>query len=625
MWKHLKGTKVFCLIVSILLVVNSTAIAIPIQQHSLRTMSSKLSYAEQLLQAMKQKANAQGLLSICEVAERIGIMPDELQLYTHLNAAKVDLSLLKRLKDRPNGYLIIVTAMTPTLAGIGKTTIEIVIAQGLAYIGKTVVATLREPSLGPTFGFKGGATGSGKASIEPAEEINMHFTGDINAVEKAHNLLAAAVAKHLYYRNKLDGSTRNVINPETITWPRAMDMCDRELREMRLIMARKKSPDMVRDSQFIITAASEIMAILALSRDENDLIERLGRITVGYDYDGNPVTAKDLNVVNAMAVLLKDAIKPNLVQTTEGQPVLVHAGPFANIAHGNNSVIATNMALKITGPGGFVVTEGGFGTELGAEKFYDIVARQEGYKPNLTVLVVTARALKMHGGMSQADAMKKGDDSQGTLSALKRGFANLDKHIENIEKFGVPVLVAINRFPDDTNTEIELIKKHCLELMVMVELSEGVTKGGAGGADLARAAVEIIENIPSRFKPLYELELSIRQKIETVAREIYGADGVEFSGKALNDIEKLEKFGLGKLPICIAKTPYSLSDDKNLQGAPKGCKLEVREIKASTGAGFLVVIAGDVMLMPGLTQKSRFETMENPFRANVFNALQTAA
>lgn len=521
------------------------------------------------------------LLPIEEVAKKIGIDESKLEKYGPYKA-KLPLDT----KGEKNGKLILVTAITPTPAGEGKTCTSIGLTQGLGAIGKQSMVCLREPALGPTFGIKGGAAGGGYSQVVPMEDINLHFTGDIHAITSAHNLLADLIDNHIYFGNSLN------IDPAEVTWPLVMDMNYRHLRNIVLGLGGKVD-GRPRQTGFDITVASEIMAILCLAKDMDDLKERLSRMIIGYTYDGEPVTAGQIGGVGAMAILLKDAIKPNLVQTLEGQPAFIHGGPFANIAHGNNSIIATKMALTLSD---YVVTEGGFGSDLGAEKFMDIVAGYSGLKPNAVVVVATARALKMHGGVPREKV------SEENIEALKLGLVNLDKHVSNMQLYGVPVVVAINRFPSDTERELALIKDHCKELGVRAAISEVVAKGGEGGRELAQAVVEATEE-PSSFKPLYDWNLPIKEKMEIIATKIYGASGVSYSKKAEDQIARYTKLGFDKLPLCVAKTQSSLSDDPTKKGAPTGWTLEVREVRISRGAGFLVPLTGTMMTMPGLPKE----------------------
>lgn len=523
---------------------------------------------------------------IMEVAKTLDLLEDEVELYGKYKA-KINLSAWERLKDKPDGKLILVTAINPTPAGEGKTTTTVGLGQAMAKLGKKSMIALREPSLGPCFGIKGGAAGGGYAQVVPMEDINLHFTGDFHAITAAHNLLAALLDNHIQQGNQLN------IDPRQIVFRRVMDMNDRALRKI-VIGLGGRTEGVPRETGFDITVASEIMAILCLSKDLMDLKERFGKIVVGYTYEGKPVTAHDLEAEGAMALLMKDAIKPNLVQTLENTPVFVHGGPFANIAHGCNSIVATKLAMKLAD---YVITEAGFGADLGAEKFYDLKCRFAGLTPAATVIVATVRALKMNGGVAKENLGPE------NLEALARGIVNLEKHIENIGKFGVPAIVAINRFPTDTDAELEFIAQRCRELGAEFALSEVFTKGGEGGTALAEAVLNIVENKESKFKVLYELDVPIEQKIEKIAKEIYGADGVNFTKEAQTAIKKYTELGYGNLPICMAKTQYSLTDDQNILGRPTGFKITVREVRLSAGAGFLVAITGAIMTMPGLPKR----------------------
>lgn len=520
---------------------------------------------------------------IKEVAAKVGLDENDLELYGNYKA-KIHLDVLDRYKDKPDGKLILVTAINPTAAGEGKTTTNVGLSMGLAKIGKKTFTALREPSLGPCFGVKGGAAGGGHAQVVPMEDINLHFTGDIHAVTTANNLLAALLDNHLHQGNALN------IDPKRILWRRCVDMNDRALRNTIVGMG-VKGDGVVRQDGFDISVASEVMAILCLSVSMADLKERLAKMIVAYSYTGKPVTAGDLEATGAMALLLKDALMPNIVQTLENTPALIHGGPFANIAHGCNSVVATKMALKLAD---YVVTEAGFGADLGAEKFFNIKCRYAGLKPDAAVIVATVRALKNHGGVKKADLGKE------NFEALSAGFENLEKQIENVKKHGVPVVVALNAFPTDTVAELEFVEEKCQEAGVNVVLSEVWARGGEGGIALATKVVQLAESGVANYKPLYELDMPAREKIETIAREIYGADGVDFSSKALKDLAKFEEDGIGHLPICMAKTQYSLSDDPTLLGRPKNFRITVREVKASAGAGFIVAMSGEIMRMPGL-------------------------
>ncbi|NLA57808.1 MAG: formate--tetrahydrofolate ligase [Firmicutes bacterium] len=532
-----------------------------------------------------QIAQAAKLRPIQEIGALLGLDEEDLELYGKYKA-KIGAHVWERVKERPNGKLIYTTAITATPAGEGKTCTAIGLTQALGKMGKRVTVCLREPSLGPTFGIKGGAAGGGYAQVVPMEDINLHFTGDIHAVGTAHNLLAAVIDNHIFQGNELD------LDPKRILWRRVMDMNDRQLRSI-VVGLGGPGNGVVRESAFDITVASEIMAILCLAEDMEDLKRRLGQMLIGYTRSKQPVFARDLGVVGSMAVLLKDAIKPNLVQTLEGQPAFVHGGPFANIAHGNNSIIATRLALKLSD---YVVTEGGFAADLGAEKFFDIVHGYSGLTPDVAVLVASVRALNMHGGVP------KDRVAETNLEALKHGLTNLEKHIINLKKFGLPVVVAVNRFPTDDAEELELVEQSCRELGVKVAVSEVVAKGGEGGIQLAEAVMEALEE-ENKFRPLYDWNLPIKEKMSLLAREIYGAEDVAYTPRAEQDIRDLTAMGFGSLPLCVAKTQHALSDNPSLKGAPTGWTLTVREVRASLGAGFLVPITGDVMTMPGLPKE----------------------
>ena len=519
---------------------------------------------------------------ITEIASELNIRPEELEPYGHYKAKLSD-SLFDRLADRPNGKLVLVTAINPTPAGEGKTTTTVGLGQAMKKIGKNAIIALREPSLGPVFGIKGGAAGGGYAQVVPMEDINLHFTGDMHAITAANNLLCAILDNHLQQGNELG------IDPRRVLFKRCMDMNDRALRNT-IVGLGGKANGVVREDGFQITVASEVMAILCLAADLQDLKERLGNILVAYTYDNKPVYAKDLKVNGSMAVLLKDAIKPNLVQTLENTPALMHGGPFANIAHGCNSVRATKLALKLAD---YTITEAGFGSDLGAEKFLDIKCRYAGIAPSAIVVVATLRALKYNGGVPKADTAKP------NVEALKAGLCNLAAHVENMKKFGVPVVVAINHFLTDTDEEIEVLENYCRENDVEFALSDVFAKGGEGGKELAEKVVKACEK-PANFAPIYSLDLSIKEKIETIAKEIYGADGVDYSASASKAIADIEKLGYSKLPVCMAKTQYSLSDDANKLGRPSGFRINIREVKVSAGAGFIVALAGAIMTMPGL-------------------------
>lgn len=520
---------------------------------------------------------------IVEVASQLDISDDELELYGKYKA-KISPDVLERLKDRPNGKLVLVTAINPTPAGEGKTTTNVGLSMALNKLGKKTITTLREPSLGPCFGIKGGAAGGGYSQVVPMDDINLHFTGDFHAITSAHNLLAAMLDNHIHQGNALDIVTKKIV------WKRVMDMNDRSLRHI-IVGLGKKGDGVMRESGFDITVASEIMAILCLATDIEDLKARLSRMVVAYNSKGEAVTAGDLQATGAMALLLKDAIKPNLVQTLENTPAIIHGGPFANIAHGCNSVMATQTALKL---GDYVVTEAGFGADLGAEKFFDIKCRYAGLKPDVAVIVATVRALKMNGGVA------KDNLAEENLDALKAGSANLLRHLDNVAKYGVPAVVAINRFPTDTEAELELLRDLCKEKGIDVVLSEVFAKGGEGGMELAKEVINICENQKSDFHTLYDVNDSIEDKMNTIATEIYGANGVDFTADALKQVRELEKLGLDRLPICVAKTQYSFTDDPKKLGAPKNFRITVREVKVSAGAGFIVALTGSIMTMPGL-------------------------
>ncbi len=530
---------------------------------------------------------------ITEIAAKLGLSEDELELYGKYKA-KLSAEVWKRVKERSDGHLILVTAITPTPAGEGKTTTSVGLGQAMSLLDKKTIIALREPSLGPVMGIKGGAAGGGYSQVIPMEDINLHFTGDIHAITAANNLLSAAIDNHIHQGNLLG------INPDNVVWKRCMDMNDRALRKITVGLGGK-SNGVPREDSFQITTASEIMAILCLTDGMDDLKNRLGRIIAGYTFYGEPITAADLRVNGAMALLLKEAIKPNLVQTLEHSPALIHGGPFANIAHGCSSVIATKLALKLAD---YVITEAGFGADLGAEKFFDIKCRTAGLKPDAAVIVATIRALKHHGGV--------GKDMYCTenLGALASGFSNLEKHLENLQKFGVPCLVALNAFSTDTEAELALVKEKCRAMGIEVAFSYVHGRGGAGGTDLAAKLIRLIDTVPSEFNPLYGLELPIKDKIREIAREIYGAKDIAYSDEAEASISKLESIGLGSLPICIAKTQFSLSDNKNLLGRPEDFTLFVREVLPSAGAGFIVVKTGDIMTMPGLSKCPSFTNMD---------------
>ncbi len=528
-------------------------------------------------------AQAAELMPITEVAERIGIEPKDLEVYGKYKA-KLSEEYIEKISKNPEGKLILVTAINPTPAGEGKTTTTVGLGQAFDKLGKRAVITLREPSLGPCFGIKGGAAGGGYAQVVPMEDLNLHFTGDFHAITSANNLLAALLDNHIQQGNLLR------IDPRQIVWKRCLDMNDRVLRNIVIGMGGKAN-GMVREDHFVITVASEIMAILCLASDFRDLKERLARIIVAYDDSGNPVTAKDMQAVGAMAALLKDAMKPNLIQTLEHTLALVHGGPFANIAHGCNSVMATKAALHMAD---YVITEAGFGADLGAEKFFDIKCRMADLKPDAVVLVATIRALKYNGGVAKEDLSRK------DMGALQAGIVNLEKHIENIHKYGVPIVVTLNAFSSDTPEEISYVRRFCEDRDCEFAISEVWEKGGEGGTALARKILDTLEHKESFFEPLYEDRLSLTEKIHVVASEIYGAGGVTYSAAAKKQLDKLQQDGFGKLPVCIAKTQYSLSDDPKLLGRPVGFEMHVREVYVSAGAGFVVALTGDVMTMPGL-------------------------
>lgn len=533
-----------------------------------------------------QIAQEATMLPIKDVAAAIGIKEDDLELYGKYKA-KISDELINRTKKNPDGKLILVTAINPTPAGEGKTTTSVGLGEAFGRLGKKALIALREPSLGPCFGIKGGAAGGGYAQVVPMEDLNLHFTGDFHAITSANNLLAALLDNHIQQGNELG------IDPRQIVWKRCMDMNDRVLRNI-VVGLGSRMDGMVREDHFVITVASEIMAILCLADDMADLKKRLGRIIVAYTFDGKPVTADDLQATGSMAALLKDALKPNLIQTLEHTPAIVHGGPFANIAHGCNSVRATKTALKLAD---YVITEAGFGADLGAEKFFDIKCRMAGLKPDAVVLVATIRALKYNGGVP------KDELSAENLDALKAGIVNLEKHIENLHKFGVPVVVTLNSFVTDTKAETDFVEQFCKERGCEFALSEVWEKGGEGGIDLANKVLETIEHKESNFKVLYDDSLSLKEKIETVAKEIYGADGVTYSPAAERELKRITDLGMGDFPVCMAKTQYSLSDDAKKLGRPSGFKINVREVYASAGAGFVVAVNGSIMTMPGLSKK----------------------
>lgn len=523
---------------------------------------------------------------ISDIAEKLGISADELEFYGKYKA-KLPLSLLKKYENKEDGKLILVTAINPTPAGEGKTTVTVGLGEAMNRIGKKAVIALREPSMGPVFGIKGGAAGGGYAQVIPMEDINLHFTGDMHAITAANNLLCAIIDNHIQQGNELR------IDPRRILFKRCLDMNDRALRNVVIGLGGKVN-GVPREDGFMITVASEIMAILCLSSGIKDLKDRLGSILTAYTYDGTPVYARDLNAVGSMAALLKDAIKPNLVQTLENTPALMHGGPFANIAHGCNSVTATRLALKL---GDYCITEAGFGADLGAEKFLDIKCRCAGLKPSCVVIVATIRALKYNGGVPKTELSKE------NIVALKNGIVNLETHIENMRKYGLPVVVAINRFATDTEAEIEAIEAFCKEKDVPVSLTEVFASGGEGGKELAEKVFKTIETKEAHFKPIYDEKLSIKEKLNVLAKEIYRAGDVVFTSNAEKAISEIEKLGKDKLPICVAKTQYSLSDDPQKLGSPKGFTLTVRDVRLSAGAGFIVALTGDIMTMPGLPKQ----------------------
>lgn len=537
-----------------------------------------------------QKAH---MLPITEVAAKLGIGEEDIELYGRYKA-KLSMDLIKRVQDKPDGKLILVTAITPTPAGEGKSTTTVGLAQGLAKIGQKVIVALREPSLGPCMGIKGGAAGGGYSQVVPMEDINLHFTGDFHAITSAHMLLAAMLDNHIQQGNALN------IDPRRIVWKRVVDMNDRELRNI-VVGLGGKAHGVPRQDGFDITVASEVMAILCLATGLHDLKERLSKIIVAYDYSGSPITAGMLKAQGAMAALLKDAVKPNLVQTLENVPAIIHGGPFANIAHGCNSVMATKTALKLAD---YTITEAGFGADLGAEKFFDIKCRYAGLKPDAVVLVATVRALKMHGGVPKTEL------ATPDVEAVKRGIVNLEKHIENIKQYGLPLVVAINAFAQDTPEELEAIRSHCAAHGVNVALSEVFAKGGEGGIELAKEVVALATSGKADFKLLYGEELSLKEKIETIAKKIYGAVGVNYTKEANNALKDFEKMGYGHLPVCMAKTQYSFSDDPALLGRPEGFEITIKNCRIAAGAGFVVVLTGDIMTMPGLPKVPAAEKID---------------
>ncbi len=530
---------------------------------------------------------------IVEISQQLGIKEDELEQYGKYKA-KIENDVWESVKDRPDGKLILVTAVTPTPAGEGKTCTSIGLAQAFGQLGVKHALALREPSMGPTFGIKGGAAGGGFSQVLPMEDINMHFTGDLHAIAAAHNLLSAVLDNSMHFDNSLE------IDPEKVTWRRTIDLCDRQLRNGEIGLG-SKFDGFPHKTGFDIVAASEVMTIMALAADIEDLRERLGRIVVAYNTSGKPVFARELNCIGSLCVILKDALKPNLVQTCEHTPVFVHCGPFGNIAHGSNSVSATRLALKLAP---YVVTEAGFAADLGAEKFVNIKCRQAGLKPNGAVLVATVRALKFHGGVEKEDLGTE------NLVALKTGCENLRTHAENVQKYGLPVVVAINRFPTDTPAELDIVRKFCEEMGVQSSLSEVVAKGGEGGLDLANKIKKIVDETPGTPNFYYKTSDPIKSKIETVAREIYRADGVDYTEEAEKSIQVLEENGLADWPICMAKTQASLSDDPKKRNAPRGWRLQVRDVKVSNGAGFIVALTGKMMLMPGMPRESAVQKID---------------
>ena len=533
------------------------------------------------------------MLPITEVAAKLGIGEEDIEMYGRYKA-KLSMDLIRRMEDKQAGKLVLVTAITPTPAGEGKSTTTVGLAQGLAKIDKSVIVALREPSLGPCMGVKGGAAGGGYSQVVPMEDINLHFTGDFHAITSAHMLLSAMVDNHVQQGNALN------IDPRRIVWKRVVDMNDRELRNI-VVGLGGKAHGVPRQDGFDITVASEVMAILCLASSLHDLKERLSKIIVAYDYNGKPVTAGQIKAHGAMAALLKDAVKPNLVQTLENVPAIIHGGPFANIAHGCNSVMATKTAMKLAD---YTITEAGFGADLGAEKFFDIKCRYAGLKPDAVVLVATVRALKMHGGVPKTDL------TAPNVDAVKKGIVNLEKHIENIKKFGLPLVVAINIFAQDTPEELEAVRAHCAAHGVNVALSDVFAKGGAGGVELAKEVVALAESGKADFAPIYASELTLKEKIATVAREIYGAGDVVYAKEAETALKDFESLGYGNLPICMAKTQYSFSDDPTLLGRPSGFTMTIKNCRISAGAGFVVVLTGDIMTMSGLPKVPAAEKID---------------
>lgn len=538
-----------------------------------------------------QIAQEAKIVNIMEIAKKIGLDEDSIEQYGKYKA-KVDLKVLKNLENKKDGKLVLVTAITPTPAGEGKSTVTVGLTQALNKLGKSSIAALREPSLGPVFGMKGGATGGGHSQVIPMEDINLHFTGDLHAIGVAHNLIAACIDNHINSGNALD------IDLTKITWKRVLDMNDRALRNI-VIGLGGKANGIPRESSFQITVASEIMAALCLATSLSDLKDKIRSMVFGYARDGKALKVGDLKIEGAIAALLKEAIKPNLVQTLENTPVFIHGGPFANIAHGCNSILATKLALKLSD---YAITEAGFAADLGAEKFLDIKCRKGGLTPNCVVVVATVRALKHHGGAKEL--------SEENLEALEKGIANLDKHIENMKKYNLPVVVAINRFVSDTEKELEFVDKHCREFGVPVALCEVWAKGGEGGIALAEEVLAQLEKGTDNYTPLYDLDMSIKEKIEKIAKEIYGADGVEFTGPAKKMLKTIDELGYGKLPVCMSKTQKSLSDNAALLGRPTGFTVSVKELRISAGAGFIVAMAGDIIDMPGLPKKPAAESID---------------
>ena len=530
---------------------------------------------------------------ITDVAAKLGISEDDIELYGRYKA-KLSMDLIRRMENEKPGKLVLVTAITPTPAGEGKSTTTVGLAQGLHKIGKKVIVALREPSLGPCMGIKGGAAGGGYSQVVPMEDINLHFTGDFHAITSAHMLLSAMLDNHIQQGNALN------IDPRRIVWKRVVDMNDRELRNI-VVGLGGKAHGVPRQDGFDITVASEVMAILCLANSLHDLKERLSKIIVAYDYSGNPVTAGQIKAHGAMAALLKDAIKPNLVQTLENVPAIIHGGPFANIAHGCNSVMATKTCMKLAD---YTITEAGFGADLGAEKFFDIKCRYAGLKPDAVVIVATVRALKMHGGVPKTELKTP------NVEAVKAGLCNLEKHIENVKKFGVPAVVAINIFAQDTAEELEAVREHCAKHGVNVALSDVFAKGGEGGIELAKEVVALAESGKANFKPIYELDMPLKAKIETIAKEIYGADGVNYTKEADKALKEFEALGYGSLPVCMAKTQYSFSDDQTLLGRPSGFTITIKNCRIAAGAGFVVVLTGDIMTMPGLPKVPAAEKID---------------